>query len=297
MELHKMFEKIPYLFRTKFDLLNTNEKCTYHISNYPDTTETLCGQHMGSHWDITTYGFKPGIGGVISISKKGEILDKMGITYYEYELCPDCKDKLEPVQEPTWKKILEHRFQRMDPFRVADVYDTAEIVKAPEDYVMGWCNIQRAAYRNQHGIYHVAKNFNTPVMLISKDVASVLANELFRLRKGIEERWPTAKVAIELYPLEDCYFLGSMREGKFTFCNFFTQTPPLEGVKVGKLSLHDFMNFIRGFELDRKCNCKEPDKFELHKTWNVPQLACKGCKSAETEKPDLELRDFNQDES
>lgn len=288
-----MFEKIPYLFRTKFDRSKVNEKCIYHISNYPDTTETLCGQQMGSHWDITTYGFKPGIGGVISISQQGQILDKMGITYYDYELCPDCKSKLEPVEEPTWKKILEHSFQKMDPFLVADVYDTAEIVKPPEDYVMGWCNVQRAAYRNRHGVYHVAKNFNTSVMIISKDMASVLANELFRLRKGIEEHWPTAKVAIELYPLEDCYFLGSMREGKFTFCNFFTQTPPIEGVKVKKLAAFDFLTFIRGFELDRKCNCKESDKFELHRPWNVPQLACKVCRTAESEKPDLELRDLD----
>ena len=293
MELHTMFEKIPYLFRTKFDPSNMNEKCIYHISNYPDSTQTLCGMDMGSHWDITTFGFKPSIGGVVSISGKGNILDKMGITYHSYELCPDCFEHLEPVKEPTWMGILEHSFLRMDPFRVADIYDTAEIVNAPEDYVMGWCNVQRAAYRNRHGVYHVAKNFNTPVTLISKDMASVLANELFRLRKGIEEDWPTAKVAIELYPLEDCYFLGSMREGKFTFCNFFTQTPPPEGVKVEKLSLVDFLTFIRGFELDRKCNCKESDKFELHEPWNVPQLACKVCRSVETEKPDLELRDFD----
>ncbi len=288
-----MFEKIPYLFKTKVEYRVVDNTKEYHISNYPESTNTLCGQEMGSHWDITTFGFRPGLSGIVSISDKGELLDKMGITYHSYELCPKCFACLEPVEEPTWKKVLEHNFQRMDPFRVSDIYDTAEVVKAPTKYVMGWCNVQRPAYRDHKGIYHMARNFNTPVMVIAKDIASVLANELFNLRKGIESVFTNAKVAIELYPLEDCYFLGSLREGRFTFCNFFTQTPPLEGVKVKKLGIQEFLPFVRGYELDKKCTCKEPVKFDLHETWKVPKIACKVCFAAETQKPNLELRDFD----
>jgi hypothetical protein len=293
MELHEMFEKIPYLFKNKAGNRNLHDNKQYHISNYPDSTKTMCGEDMGSHWDITTFGFRPGLSGIVSISKKGQLLDKMGITYHSYDLCPKCFSCLEPVEEPTWKKVLEHNFQRMAPFRVSDIYDTAEVVEAPPNYVMGWCNVQRPAHRDKKGIYHKYRNFNTPVMIIGKDTASVLANELFNLRKGIESVFTNAKVAIELYPLEDCYFLGSEREGRFTFCNFFTQTPPLEGVKVKKLAIQEFLLFISGYVLDKKCTCKEPDEFELHESWNVPQLACKVCRSAETEKPDLELRDFD----
>ena len=48
-----MFEKIPFLFKTKVEKRIVDNSREYHISNYPESTKTLCGQEMGSHWDIT----------------------------------------------------------------------------------------------------------------------------------------------------------------------------------------------------------------------------------------------------